>query len=67
MIISPVMTCRELESLPLQQRGILWGIPFAVKDNIDVAGFPTTCACPEFAYVPENNAPTVQAILDAGK
>ncbi len=30
----------------------LYGMPFAVKDNIDVAGLPTTAACPEFAYVP---------------
>ena len=29
----------------------LWGVPFAVKDNIDVAGMPTTVACPDFAYV----------------
>lgn len=28
----------------------LWGIPFAVKDNIDVNGYPTTAACPDFAY-----------------
>ena len=44
----------------------LAGIPFAVKDNIDVAGVPTTAACDAFAFVPDANAPVVQALLDAG-
>ncbi|HEY0953191.1 MAG TPA: allophanate hydrolase, partial [Roseateles sp.] len=44
----------------------LFGIPFAAKDNIDVAGMPTTAACPAFAYTPTANANTVQRLLDAG-
>jgi allophanate hydrolase len=44
----------------------LFGVPFAVKDNIDVAGLPTTAACPAFAYVPEVSSPCVEALLDAG-
>jgi allophanate hydrolase len=44
----------------------LAGVPFAVKDNIDVAGLPTTAACPAFAYRAEQTAPVVQRLLDAG-
>ena len=44
----------------------LFGIPFAVKDNIDVAGIATTAACPEFAYTPERSAFVVERILEAG-
>jgi allophanate hydrolase len=44
----------------------LWGVPFAIKDNIDLAGVPTTAACPDFSYVPDHSAPVVQALLDAG-
>jgi allophanate hydrolase len=47
-------------------RGPLYGIPFAVKDNIDVAGQPTTCACPEFAYVAERSATVVKRLEGAG-
>ncbi len=42
----------------------LWGIPFAVKDNIDVAGMPTTAACPAYSYLPDTDA-TVVALLKA--
>ncbi|MGA3007971.1 MAG: allophanate hydrolase [Opitutaceae bacterium] len=44
----------------------LYGVPFAIKDNIDLAGAPTTAACREFAYVPAESAPVVQRLLDAG-
>lgn len=44
----------------------LWGVPFAVKDNIDVAGLPTTAACPGFAYTPSETAFAVQHLLDGG-
>ncbi len=44
----------------------LSGIPFAVKDNIDVAGMETTAGCPEFGYRPEKTATVVQRLLDAG-
>ncbi|MDQ0314561.1 allophanate hydrolase [Amorphus orientalis] len=44
----------------------LWGIPFAVKDNIDVAGMPTTAACPDFAYTPDRDAFVVDRLRAAG-
>ncbi len=44
----------------------LYGVPFVVKDNIDVAGLPTTAACPAFAYTPEKSAFVVQRLVDAG-
>ncbi|MEP5232691.1 MAG: allophanate hydrolase [Alloalcanivorax sp.] len=44
----------------------LYGIPFAVKDNIDVAGMPTTAACPDFAYTPEADATAVRLLRKAG-
>jgi allophanate hydrolase len=46
--------------------GPLSGVPFAVKDNIDVAGMPTTAACPAFAYLPGRTAPLVERLLAAG-
>ncbi len=44
----------------------LWGIPFAIKDNIDLAGIPTTAACPAFAYTPDKSAQVVERLLAAG-
>ena len=44
----------------------LWGVPFAVKDNIDLAGIPTTAACEAFAYTPAESAQVVQQLIDAG-
>jgi allophanate hydrolase len=48
------------DSLPL------YGIPFAIKDNIDLAGVPTTAACEAFSYTPTRTAFAVQSLLDAG-
>ncbi|KPF91498.1 allophanate hydrolase [Novosphingobium sp. AAP83] len=44
----------------------LAGVPFAVKDNIDVQGFETTAGCPAFAYRPEASATVVERLLAAG-
>jgi allophanate hydrolase len=44
----------------------LWGIPFAVKDNIDVAGMPTTAACAEYTYWPGRDATVVARLKAAG-
>ncbi|WP_435205262.1 allophanate hydrolase [Micromonospora sp. bgisy143] len=44
----------------------LYGVPFAVKDNIDVAGMVTTAGCPDFGYLAATDAPVVRRLLDAG-
>ncbi|MCB1093770.1 MAG: allophanate hydrolase, partial [Verrucomicrobiae bacterium] len=44
----------------------LFGVPFAIKDNIDLQGLPTTAGCPEFAYEPGNHAVAVEKLIAAG-
>ncbi len=44
----------------------LAGVPFAIKDNIDLAGAPTTAACPAFAYSPQETATVVARLIAAG-
>ena len=44
----------------------LYGVPFAIKDNIDLAGIPTTAACPAFAFVPEHSATVVAQLIALG-
>ncbi|MGM0680348.1 MAG: amidase family protein, partial [Pseudomonadota bacterium] len=51
---------KSIEELPL------YGIPFAIKDNIDLAGIPTTAACAEFSYVPGRSAFVVEQLIQAG-
>lgn len=44
----------------------LYGIPFAIKDNIDLAGIPTTAACAAYSYVPKASSPVVEKLIQAG-
>ena len=57
---------QRLEADPAMHALPLYGVPFAIKDNIDVAGYPTTAACPAFSYTPVRTATVVQRLLDAG-
>lgn len=56
-----------LEQLPKDKEDYpLWGIPFAIKDNIDLANEPTTAACPAYAYTPTEHARVVEKLIAAG-
>jgi allophanate hydrolase len=59
---------RALDALPKEQRALmpLFGVPFAVKDNIDVVGVPTTAGCPVYAYQPKEDAFVVTRLVAAG-
>src|SRR5690349_7445822 len=57
---------RKLEQSPMADVLPLYGAPFAVKDNIDLACLPTTAGCPAYAYSPARSATLVQQLVDAG-
>lgn len=56
----------EIENRPGARTLPLYGVPFGVKDSIDVHGVATTLACPDYAYIATATAPVVQRLLDAG-
>jgi allophanate hydrolase len=62
---NPVWIHRAAQPAPARP-GPLHGLRFAAKDNIDVAGMPTTAACPAYAYLPERSATAVAKLLEAG-
>lgn len=57
---------QALARLRAAPKGRLWGIPFAVKDNMDVAGLPTTAGCPDFAHTPARSATVVEKLEAEG-
>ncbi len=54
------LEARHIDDLPL------YGVPFAIKDNIDLAGIPTTAACPAYAYTPARSSTVVQRLIELG-
>lgn len=60
LALAQALDDRDPGSLPL------YGVPFAIKDNIDLAGQPTTAACPDFAYTPAASATVVEKLIAAG-
>jgi len=61
--LEPYLTAlesKDIDSLPL------YGVPFAIKDNIDLQGVPTTAACPDYSYTPEKSAYVVDQLIKAG-
>ena len=61
-----IAAAEDIENRPGARTLPLYGVPFGVKDSIDVAGVPTTLSCPDYAYVATATAPAVRRLLDAG-
>jgi allophanate hydrolase len=57
---------RDLGNNPSATARPLYGVPFAIKDNIDLEGLPTTAGCPAYSYSPKCSAFLVDRLLDAG-
>jgi len=57
---------RAMESDSAARRKPLYGLPFAIKDNIDLAGLPTTAGCPAYSYTPVSDATAVRNLIEAG-
>jgi allophanate hydrolase len=57
---------RQLENDPIAAATPLYGMPFAIKDNLDLAGLPTTAGCPAYSYLPGSSAAVVRSLVDAG-
>jgi allophanate hydrolase len=56
----------DLEASGPSAKRPLFAAPFAIKDNIDLAGAPTTSACPAYAYTPETSSPVIERLIAAG-
>ncbi len=68
-IVKPSMNLikKYIDALPPYTQDLpLWGVPFAVKDNIDLIDVPTTAACKEYEYIPVNSASVVDKLIKAG-
>ena len=61
--VLPYLSALESESVDTRP---LYGIPFVIKDNIDLAGIPTSAGCPQYTYIPARSATVVQRLIDAG-
>jgi len=64
--LDPERVMAFVRALPAEPGLPLYGVPFAIKDNIDLAGIATTAACPGFAYIPTDSATVVERLIAAG-